>query len=300
MMVIDKEETNEGSSYTGNQIKPEITDESNATVEEIEMDLLCQGIFRCYGFDFRQYSSSSLWRRTKNLMELEGLKTVSALQNRILHDRDTMERFLLNLSVNVTSMFRDPEVFLAFREKVVPILRTYPSIRIWHAGCSSGEEVYSLAIMLEEEHLAEKTKIYATDINEALIKTAKKGIYSLESMRKYTDNYLKAGGKRSFSRYYRAKYDHAILSPELRQRIIFAHHNLVTDESFNEFNVIFCRNVMIYFNQDLQTHVHKLLHKSLCRFGMLVLGTHESMPFSPQAKFYKPLDGTNSIFQRRA
>lgn len=306
--VEDEESIVDKKSDLKNKLMAEVetaTDDSGFDingdrVEEIELHLLCEGIYRRYGFDFRQYAPASLWRRTKNLMDLEGLPSISALQAKILHDRDMMERFLLNMSINVTSIFRDPDVFLSFRENVVPLLRTYPSIRIWHAGCASGEEVYSLAILLEEEHLAEKTKIYATDINEELIKSAKQGIYPMEMMREYTDNYIKAGGKRSFSHYYRAKYDSVILSPHLRKRIVFAHHNLVADDSFNEFNVIFCRNVLIYFNKDLQNHVHKLLYRSLCRFGVLVLGGNESVGFSPQAKLYKSLDEARSIFQRRA
>jgi len=268
--------------------------------DEIEIDLLCEGIFQHYGFDFRQYARSSLKRRVKNLMELEGLATISALQEKILHDEQIMERFLLNLSINVTSLFRDPDLYTSFREKVVPILATYPSIRIWHAGCATGEEVYSMAILLEEEGLADKATIYATDINELVIKKAKAGIFDLSVMREYSSNYIKAGGTRAFSEYYTAKYDHAILRPELRRRIVFSKHNLVTDGSFNEFNVIFCRNVMIYFNSELQGRVHNLLHDSLCRFGMLVLGSKETIQFSSCEDSYKELDVFSHIYQRCA
>ena len=270
------------------------------SLEDIELELLCEGIYKHYGFDFRNYARSSLGRRTQNLMKLEGVNTVSALQNLILHNSAAMERFLLNLSINVTSMFRNPHMYTTFRDKVIPILRTYPSIRIWHAGCASGEEVYSLAILMEEEHLAEKTKIYATDINEELIKSAKAGIYPLSAMKEFSENYMAAGGKRAFSEYYHAKYDNAIFDSRLRERIIFSKHNLVSDGSFNEFNVIFCRNVLIYFNETLQTHVHTLLHQSLCRFGVLVLGSNETTQFSSIAKHYKIMDDEGSVFQRRA
>ncbi|MDE1460642.1 CheR family methyltransferase [Spartinivicinus poritis] len=268
-------------------------------LEDIEIDLLCEGIFRHYGFDFRQYARASLARRIRNFMELENIEFVSDLQNKILHNRQVMERFLLNLSVNVTSMFRDVGMYMTFREKIIPILHTYPSIRIWHAGCSTGEEVYSLAILLQEEQLADKATIYATDINEAAIKKAKAGIFPLQVMQEYTTNYLKAGGKQEFSRYYTAKYEHAILSPELRSRVVFAKHNLVTDSSFNEFTVIFCRNVMIYFNEELRSHVHQLLYNSLCRFGTLILGSQETIRFTPIHLQYKILDEQHSIFQKR-
>ncbi|MCX4025749.1 CheR family methyltransferase [Spartinivicinus marinus] len=269
-------------------------------LEDIEIDLLCEGIFRHYGFDFRQYARASLARRIQSFMELENINSISDVQNKILHSQQVMERFLLNLSVNVTSMFRDVGMYLAFRKKIVPVLHTYPSIRIWHAGCSTGEEVYSLAILLQEEQLADKATIYATDINEVAIKKAKEGIFPLQVMQTYTTNYLKAGGKKEFSRYYTAKYDHAILAPELRNKIVFAKHNLVTDSSFNEFTVIFCRNVMIYFNETLRSRVHHLLYNSLCRFGTLILGHQETINLTPTRLQYKTLDEQYSIFQKRA
>ncbi len=265
---------------------------------DIELNLLTEAIYAYRGFDFRDYARESLQRRVFNLMELEGLATISALQEKVLHEKSVMERFLLAMSINVTDMFRDPETFLIFREKVIPILRTYPSIRIWHAGCSTGEEVYSLAILLEEEHLIDKTQIYATDINEAVLKTAKQGVYPLSVMQGYTNNYMKAGGKRAFSEYYHASHEHIIFKPSLRDRVVFARHNLVSDASFNEFNVIFCRNVMIYFNENLQNRVNELIYNSLCRFGVLVLGSNESVDFSPRATSYKNIDQSNCIYQR--
>lgn len=270
------------------------------TLEDIEIDLLCEGVFFHYGFDFREYSRPSLKRRIHNLMDMENLPTISSLQDHVLHDKKMMERFILNLSINVTSMFRDPGMYRSFREKVIPILKTYPSIRIWHAGCSTGEEVYSMAILIEEEGLSEKTKIYATDINEVVLKKAKSGIFPLDVMQEYTGNYQKSGGKRAFSEYYSANYNNAIISPEIRARVVFSKHNLVTDRSFNEFNVILCRNVMIYFNENLQTRVHSLIYDSLCRFGVLVVGTKESLQFTPRHLQYKQIDTQNSIYQRNS
>lgn len=267
-------------------------------LEDVEVDLLCEGIFRYYGFDFRQYARSSLKRRIKNLIDLESLPSISALQERVLHDRPMMERFLLNLSINVTSMFRDPAMYLAVRKKVVPLLQTYPSLRVWHAGCSSGEEPYSMSILLEEEEVSKNTKIYATDFNEAIIKKAKAGIIPLDVMREYTEHYQKAGGKRAFSEYYTANHNHAILSPNIRQSITYSRHNLAIDSSFNEFNLIVCRNVMIYFNEELRDRVLMLLHNSLCRFGILILGNKESLQFTPLEKHYKELDAQQRIYQR--
>lgn len=269
-----------------------------ALLEEIEIDLLCEAIYRYYGFDFRQYARASLKRRIKNLLVLENIASISLLQAHVLYQRPIMERFLLNLSINVTAMFRDPTMYLSFRNKVVPILQTYPSTRIWHAGCSSGEEAFSMSILLDEEKLAKRSKIYATDFNEAIIAKAQKGIIPLSTMQEYTENYQKAGGVRSFSEYYSAKHDNAIISPSIRQDIIYSKHNLTTEGSFNEFNVIVCRNVMIYFNEDLRNRVLMLLHNSLCRFGILILGMKESLQFTPLENKYKELDAYHKIYQR--
>lgn len=209
-----------------------------------------------------------------------------------------MERLILAFSVNFTTMFRDPEFYLAFRQKVVPILRTYPSLKVWHAGCSTGEEVYSMAILLEEEGLYPRTKIYATDLNEVVLKKAKEGIFSLENMRDYTGNYLKAGGKQAFSEYYTAGYGSAMLRPSLKKNIIFAQHNLVTDSPFNEFQIIWCRNVAIYFNKTLQHRVHKLLYDSLSRFGVLGLGNKESLRFTRYEECYEELVKDTSLYRK--
>ena len=198
----------------------------------------------------------------------------------LLHDPKVMERLLLDLSINVTSMFRDPTFYGAFREKVVPLLRTYPFTRIWVAGCSTGEEVYSLAIMLTEEGVYDRSRIYATDINEAVLARAREGVFPLDRMQEYTDNYIRAGGKHSFSEYYLAKYEGALFERTLTENVVWAPHNLVQDRLFNTFNVILCRNVMIYFDRPLQNRVHQLFYDSLERFGILALGHKESIRFT--------------------
>ena len=270
----------------------------DADLERVEIELLLEGIYRHYGFDFRSYAYSSVRRRLWKRLEAENLTTISELQARVLHDADAMERLLLDLSVNVTSMFRDPGFYLAFREQVVPTLRTYPFIRIWHAGCSSGEEVYSVAILLEEEGLLERARIYATDINDVVLQHARDGIFPLNRMQEYTENYIKAGGKRSFSEYYTAKYDGALFSPSLMRNVVFAQHNLVTDRSFSEFNVIFCRNVLIYFDRELQQRVHGLFYDSLAMFGILGLGSKESLKFSKYEACYDKLHPREKLYRK--
>src|SRR5207237_953116 len=223
----------------------------------------------------------SLKRRVRNFIRDEPVGGWSLLQDRLLHDPAWLDRFVFKLSVNVSAMFRDPQFYLTFRREVVPLLKTYPFIRIWLAGVSMGEEVYSLAILLEEEGVYDRCRIYATDINDAVLKKAKEGIYPAELMQTYSNNSIKSGGTRSFSDYYTAAYDRVLLKSSLRDNVVFAQHNLATDASFNEFHVILCRNVMIYFNSELQAHVHHLLHQSLAMFGVLGLGAKETLKFSP-------------------
>jgi chemotaxis protein methyltransferase CheR len=222
------------------------------------------------------------------------------LQDRILHDPACFERFIIALTVNVTSMFRDPNFYLAFRTKVVPLLKTYPFVRIWHAGCSTGEEVYSTAIVLTEEGIYDRCRIYATDLNESVLKQAREGIYSLEYMQNYVGNYVKAGGRAAFSEYYAADNDSAIFLSSLRRNVVFSQHNLVTDRSFNEFNVILCRNVLIYFNQALQNRVHQLLYESLGKFGVLGLGHKETISYTPYEKNYEVLEEGEKLYRRVA
>jgi chemotaxis protein methyltransferase CheR len=267
-------------------------------LEDIELYLLLEGIYRQYGFDFRNYALSSLKRRVWSFVRSENLPNISALQERVLHDLDALDRFLYALSVNVSAMFRDPAFFRSFREEVVPMLRTYPFIRIWHAGASMGEEVYSLAILLQEEGIYDRCRIYATDINDSVLKKAKAGIYPLDLMQSYTSNYIRAGGTQSFSQYYTAAYDRAIFQSSLRQNVVFAQHNLATDSSFNEFHVILCRNVMIYFNNELQRHVHKLLFESLVVLGVLGIGAKESLKFSPYEDSYDEIDRSVKLYRR--
>ncbi|MEA2447044.1 MAG: chemotaxis protein methyltransferase CheR [Actinomycetota bacterium] len=269
-------------------------------VEGIEMDLLLEGIYRKYRLDFRNYARASLKRRLWHRAHEEGLRTLSALQEKVLREPDCMERLLLALSINVTSMFRDPSFYRAFREKVVPMLRTYPFLRIWHAGCSTGEEVYSIAILLQEEGLLDRTRIYATDVNVSVLKRAKDGVFPLAKMQEYTENYMAAGGKRAFSDYYVSAYEGARFQRSLMENTVFAQHNLVSDASFNEFNVIMCRNVMIYFAKPLQEQVHELFYKSLGMFGVLALGHKESIRFTRLEERYEVLDPLEKLYRRIA
>jgi len=271
--------------------------ESNEA-EDIEIGLLLEGLFRIHGFDFRDYSRTSIKRRILELMRTEGVRTVSALQDRVLHDGASLDRLLLGLSVHATSMFRDPSFYATFRKEVVPLLKTYPTVQVWIAGCSTGEEVYSLAILLREEGLYERCRIYATDISQNVLRKARDGIFPLSAMREYTNNYHQAGGAHEFSDYYTAQYDNAIFSSTLRNNVVFSEHNLATDGSFNEFQVILCRNVMIYFNKDLQARVHNLLYDSLSMFGVFGLGNKESLKFTPRAESYQHLNHNDKLYRK--
>jgi len=268
------------------------------SLDDVEIELLLEGLYRAYGFDFREYSRTSLKRRILELMRAEKLATVSAFQDRVLHDAACLERLLLGLSVHATAMFRDPSFYSTFRRQAVPLLRTYPTVQIWVAGCSTGEEVYSLAILLQEERLYDKSRIYATDISQAVLRKARDGIFPLAAMREYTNNYHQAGGTHEFSDYYTAHYDNVILSATLKSNVVFSEHNLATDGSFNEFQVILCRNVMIYFNKDLQARVHNLLYDSLSMFGVFGLGNKESLRFTPRADFYQHLNDHDKLYRK--
>ena len=267
----------------------ELPEAGGETLEDLELELLLEAVWRHHGYDFRDYARASIRRRVRVFMQEEKLATVSAVQERVLHDAFALRRFLRALSVNVTAMFRDPAFYRALREVVVPVLRTYPLLRIWHAGCSTGEEVYSVAILLREEGLYDRCQLYATDINETVLRQARKGEVPLAAMRENTRNYLEAGGRQGFARWYTTREDRAVLEPELRRNVVFAQHNLATDGSFNEFNLIVCRNVMIYFNRRLQERVHRLLYGSLVQFGFLGLGSKETVRFTPHEAHYQEL-----------
>jgi chemotaxis protein methyltransferase CheR len=272
--------------------------EGRLETESLELQLLLEGVYRQYGFDFREYAPASLKRRVWRRVQAERAGSITGLLERVLHDADVMERLLLDLSINVTAMFRDPTFYAAFRERVVPVLRTYPFTRIWVAGCSTGEEVYSLSILLNEEGLYDRTRIYATDINEAVLERAREGVFALEKMKEYTENYIRAGGKRSFSEYYLAKYEGALFDRSLTENVVWAPHNLVQDRSFNTFNVILCRNVMIYFDRALQTRVHQLFYDSLERLGILALGHKESIRFTGIEHAYEELDPQEKLYRK--
>ncbi|MCW2271744.1 Chemotaxis protein methyltransferase Cher2 [compost metagenome] len=265
---------------------------------DIEIRLLIEAIYLKYSYDFRDYSGASIKRRIQHALRQFDCKTVSALQERVLHDPGMFMQLLQFLTIPVSEMFRDPEHFLALRREVVPLLRTWPSLKIWIAGCSTGEEVYSMAILLREEGLLERTIIYATDINPNSLEKAKQGIYSMQNMHAYAENYRKAGGRRDFSEYYTSAYGNAIVDSSLRDNVTFADHSLATDSVFSETQLISCRNVLIYFNKTLQDRAFGLFHESLCHRGFLVLGSKESLDFSAYADRFEALVKPERIYRK--
>ncbi|TLS52187.1 protein-glutamate O-methyltransferase CheR [Paenibacillus antri] len=267
-------------------------------LERIEIELLLQGLYAWCGYDYRDYAYPSIRRRVRYRMQAEKTPTVTALLDKLLHDPECLRRLIADFSINVTEMFRDPSFFAAFREKVVPALRTYPSIRIWHAGCATGEEVYSMAIILHEEGLYEKSTIYATDVNANALKIAKAGVFPLSDMKKFTGNYMKSGGKGAFSDYYHVSDNGVKFDSRLTKNVVFAQHNLVTDGSFNEFNVIFCRNVLIYFNKALQEKVHTLFYESLGLFGILGLGDKETIAYTRYADRFEDVHRGEKLYRK--
>lgn len=266
--------------------------------EDVPLEEVLAMIHDAYGYDFRGYARSSLRRRFRYRATGEELVTLSALAQRIREDPACMDRLLGDLSISVTALFRDPSFYRAFRTAVVPMLRTYPFIRIWNAGCATGEEAYSVAIILEEEGLADRAIIYATDMSTSVLARAKAGIVPLDQMRTYSETYQRSGGTRAFSEYYTAAYGGARFRPALSRNIVFAEHNLVSDGSFNEFHVILCRNVLIYFGRELQDQVHTLFLDSLVRFGILALGSRESLAFNACADRYEALDVDQKLYRR--
>lgn len=272
--------------------------EQNAGLEQIEVRLLLEGLYLYYGYDFRNYALSSITRRIKNRMRVEGVGTISALTDRVLHDRAMMERLLGDFSIKVTEMFRDPAFFFYFRRRVLPELSEYPVIRIWHAGCSTGEEVYSMAILLMEAGLYERTTIYATDMNPANLAQARLGRFPIKKMQQYTRNYQQSGGERAFSEYYCVNQNEVQFGSALSRNIVFSQHNLVTDHSFNEFHVIICRNVLIYFNDILQRRAFQLFFESLVPGGILGLGSKEGIPSKPDRDWFAPVEREERLYRK--
>jgi chemotaxis protein methyltransferase CheR len=284
---------------------PQSNDETDAaadavsnTAEAAEVGDLLRIVYECCGVDFRDYAYASLLRRIKRRMSEEGVRDVRALRELVGGDEQCMSRLLNSLTLPVTSMFRDPGFFRTFREQICPVLATYPYLRMWVAGCSTGQEAYSLAILLGELGLYDRTRIYATDLHAGVVRQAEAGVYQVAGIEEYSQNYLAAGGSRSFADYFAADEEYAALNPELRRNIVFATHNLVSDSSFNEFHVIFCRNVMIYFNEKLQQRVHRLLFDSLGMFGFLGLGRSESIRFSHHEGAYEAISKVERIYRK--
>ena len=266
---------------------------------DLEILLLLEAIYQKYGFDFRQYSEAHIRRRIMNRMAMSGLEDVSQIQSMVLKDETFASQLLQDLSITVTEMFRDSGFYKSLRENVIPILKTYPFIKIWHAGCATGEEAYSMAIIMQEEGLYDRTTIYATDFNQQALNKAKEGIFSNEMIKEYTINYQLSGGKESFSGYYTSNYGHVIMNQSLKKNIVWANHNLVTDSAFAEVHLILCRNVLIYFDKNLQNKVQKLFYHSLINGGILCLGSKESLRFTDLYEEYNELDKKQQIFKKK-
>jgi chemotaxis protein methyltransferase CheR len=266
------------------------------TTDKDTLHGLLESIRLVYGYDFTDYSEASLLRRVHKFMEARRIESITELGKAILRDDSLFQQFVQEVTVTVTEMFRDPSFYKSLRDKIKSRLATYPLLRVWIAGCATGEEVYSIAILLKEEGLLDRSIIYATDINQESLQKAREGILSMDRMTEYTANYVKSGGTGSFSDYYLAKYGGVLIEKSLRQGIVFAVHNLTTDRSFNEFQLILCRNVLIYFNQNLQSRVIDLFYESLCPFGILALGNKESLLFSTKQKIFGEMDKKEKIF----
>jgi len=265
---------------------------------DIEMRLLMEAVYAKYSHDFRDYSGASLKRRVLHALQQLDCETVSQLQSRVLHDPGVFQQLLEILTIPFSEMFRDPTYWLALRQQVVPLLRTYPSLKVWVAGCSTGEEVFAMAILLQEEGLLERTLIYATDINPGVLEKARLGIFPIAGVRQHTVNYQASGGKRAFSDYYSAAYNAARFDPDLIRNVTFADHSLATDSVFAETHLISCRNVLIYFNRGLQDRALGLFHDSLCHRGFLGLGSKESLDFSAYVEKFEPIVRRDRIFRK--
>ncbi len=266
-------------------------------IEKIEIDLFLEAIERRYGYDFKNYARASINRRIRHVLNKTGCNCITEITQRLLHDESFFEEIIPEFSIPVTEMFRDPDFYIAVRETIIPFLSTYPFVKIWHAGCATGEEVYSLAIVLKEEGLYDRATIFATDFNDHALAKAREGVYPVNHIKQYTSNYQKAGGVASFSEYYNAQYESAIMNKSLKKNITFAKHNLVTDSVFGEMNMILCRNVLIYFNRTLQDRVFRLFSDSLIYRGFLCLGTKESLRFSSVFEEFKELNKKQKMYQ---
>ena len=273
---------------------------ANESIEDIEIQLLLDALYRHYHYDFRHYARASIKRRLLQARTQLGYDSISDIQSAVLHDETILPRLLNFLTVQVSEMFRDPSYFRALRESVVPHLRTYPSLKVWVAGCSHGEELYSLAILFAEEGLADRTIFYATDINPAALRAAQAGIYPLDRIRQFTENHRQSGGHSSLSEYYTADYDRAVFDKALRERAVFSDHSLVTDAAFGEMHLVSCRNVLIYFDRELQDRVVGLFGGSLARGGFLGVGSKESLRFSAHADMFSEFVREEKIYRRNA
>lgn len=267
--------------------------------QDLEISLLLEAIQQVYGYDFRGYNQAHVRRRILHRVQNLGLKSISELQHKLLHEDHFIEIVLRDLSINVTEMFRDPGFYRSLRTEVIPVLKTYPYIKVWHAGCSTGEEVYSFAILLQEEGLLDRAQVYATDFNPLVLETARKGIYPVSKIREYTQNYQASGGAFSFSDFYIARYDSVIMDQHLRKNIVFAEHNLVTDHVFAEVQIIICRNVLIYFNMELQNRVLRLFTESLVKGGYLGLGSKENIMFTAVADDFSVVNASEKIYKKK-
>ncbi|BAV06086.1 MCP methyltransferase, CheR-type [Filimonas lacunae] len=267
-------------------------------INDNEVDILLNDIISLYGYDFSEYARASLGRRINRLFVLDKFVSFAELRYRVKTDPDYFSHFVEEITVNVTEMFRDPLFYKALREEVLPVLATHPFIRIWHAGCSTGEEVYSMAILLQEANLLHKSLLYATDINPKVLEKLRAGIFPLSQMKQYSENYIASGGKEVFSSYYTANYDRAKFDSNLGKNIIVSTHNLVSDRSFNEFQLIVCRNVLIYFDKPLKDKAFQLFEESLEKLGFLALGSKENLKFSPVGKKFRQLDNRQKIWRK--
>jgi chemotaxis protein methyltransferase CheR len=275
-----------------------MNEEEPRKLDEIEIRLLLDAIYLRYHYDFKNYAMASLKRRLGAALSGMGCATLSQLQDRLLHDAQAFSELLQYLTVQVSDMFRDPDFFRVFRTQIVPVLRTYPSLKLWVAGCSTGEELYSFAIVLREEGLLERSVLYATDINPEALRRAEAGIYPLDHLATYTDNHRRSGATVSLSRYFTAAYGSAVFDRTLRKSVVFSDHSLATDSVFAEMHVISCRNVLIYFNQELRNRALDLMTDSLRRRGYLGLGSKETIQFSSQSSAYRDIATAERWYQK--